>query len=72
MANKYSEGALALVDRKQCAAACGVSQRTITNWLRARVIPCVRVSRVVRFDMAKVKNALERFESKEVTRPPHA
>ena len=45
-----------------------VSRRTIGNWVRSRAIPCLRIGRVLRFDPAKVKAALERFEQQEVTR----
>ena len=50
------------------ARAHSVSKRTVTNWLQRRIIPAIRVGRVLRFDPAKVKAALEKFEQKEVTR----
>lgn len=45
-----------------------VSRRCITNWINARIIPCVRVGRVLRFDPERVREALARYERQEITR----
>ena len=50
------------------ARAHSVSKRTVTNWLKRRIIPAIRIGRVLRSDPAKVKAALEKFEQQEVTR----
>lgn len=58
----------ALITPQQCADLLNVSRRTITNWSKARTIPSIRLGRVRRYDLAKVKAALERFEQIEITR----
>lgn len=52
-----------LLNRKQLASALGVSLRTVDVMLAARQIPAIRpLPRVVRFDLAKVHEALQQFE----------
>lgn len=46
----------------------GISRRTVGNWIARRIIPSIRIGRVLLFDVAKVKAALEKFERVEVTR----
>ena len=54
------------LNREQIAQALLTSARTIDNWRELGVIPFIKVRGVVRFDLAKVKAALEkRFEVKE-------
>ena len=56
-----------LVTRDQLAVAVVTSARTIDNWREQGIIPFIKVGGVVRFDVAKVKHALEsRFEVQEV------
>ncbi len=58
-----------LVKKKAVARDNEVSERTIDNWIRDKRIPFVRVSpRLIRFNLARVRAALRRFEVKEVTR----
>jgi excisionase family DNA binding protein len=55
---------------EQLAQAIGVSRRTVDNWKDQHVVPLVKVRGVVRFDLAKVKAALERrFEVHEKSAP---
>jgi excisionase family DNA binding protein len=56
-----------LVPKKVVAQRHSVSCRTIDNWVREKRIPIVRLSpRLVRFNLARVKAALERYEIREV------
>lgn len=45
-----------------------VSRRCVTNWINSRIIPCVRVGRVLRFHPERLKEAMERYEQREITR----
>jgi excisionase family DNA binding protein len=55
---------------EQLAQTIGVSRRTVDNWKEEHVVPFVKVRGVVRFDLAKVKAALERrFEVREKSAP---
>ena len=53
---------LGLEDKTGIAKEIKVSRRTIDNYMLRRVIPFIRIGRVVRFDVARVKAALRRFE----------
>ena len=55
-----------LLNRKQIAYYIGVSERTISNMMRKRLIPVLKFGKSVRFDPTKVKKALEKFEIEEV------
>lgn len=48
-----------LLTTVQLAAKLGVSPRTIQNWSAANVIPKIKIGKVCRFDLGKVKAALE-------------
>jgi excisionase family DNA binding protein len=49
-------------DKSGIARVIKVSPRTVDNLMRRRAIPFIRIGRVVRFDVARVKAALRRFE----------
>ena len=54
-----------LFRQKELAVALRVSERSIRNWQDRRIIPFVKIGRVVLFDIEKVISALERqFERK--------
>jgi excisionase family DNA binding protein len=55
---------LNLLRTKELAEALRVSERCIRNWQADRVIPFVKIGRVVLFDVHKVMTALEHFERK--------
>jgi hypothetical protein len=58
------------LNREQLAQAVLTSARTIDNWRELVIIPFIKVRGVVRFDLAKVKAALERrFEVQEKSAP---
>jgi hypothetical protein len=44
------------------AATLGVSVETIRNWESKNLIPRLQVGHVIRFDLAKVEKALQKFE----------
>jgi excisionase family DNA binding protein len=50
--------------QKELAEALLVSQRCVRNWQERRIIPFVKIGRVVLFDIEKVMSSLERFERK--------
>jgi excisionase family DNA binding protein len=45
-----------------------VTTRTVRNWMRGRLIPFIRIGRVLRFNPLKVQSALNRFERHEEVR----
>lgn len=53
-----------LLRQKELAEALHVSERCIRNWQERRIIPFVKIGRVVLFDTEKVMSSLERFERK--------
>jgi excisionase family DNA binding protein len=56
-----------LADKRGIAKMCGVSPRTVENWVASRKIPHLKLGRLVRFRKAAVLRALERLEIKEVS-----
>jgi excisionase family DNA binding protein len=66
MGNAITESTSPWRDRKGIAAHLGVSVRHITNLQRRRVIPYVKVGRVVRFDIHACDQALKAMEIKSV------
>ena len=55
------------LSKRELAAVLGVSARTIENWVAEKRIPRLRLSsRLTRFNLSKVLNALARYEIKEV------
>ena len=51
-----------LFTRKQIADYIGVSERTISNMMRKRIIPVIKIGKSVRFDPSKVRKALDKYE----------
>ena len=45
----------------------GVSERTLREWIYSRVIPTLRIGRLIFIDPAKADAALERRERKEIS-----
>jgi len=57
----------ALIRKNELAKQLSVSPRTIDNWVYKRRIPVHRFSsRLVRYDLRRVRNALDKFEVKEI------
>jgi hypothetical protein len=50
--------------QKELAEALHVSERCVPNWQERRIIPFVKIGRVVLFDIEKVMSSIERFERK--------
>ena len=50
----------------EVAELLGVSCRTVENYMRSRRLPFLKIGRSVRFDLARVEEALARYEVKEV------
>ena len=43
------------------AEALGISERLLKNWVRDRVVPFVKIGRVVLFDPDAVNKALQQY-----------
>jgi hypothetical protein len=54
-----------LREREQ-AGKLGISVRTLREWRAKRLIPYFKVGRVVMFDPSRVRQAVEKFERKEL------
>jgi len=52
-------------DKQGLAREIKCSVRTVDNLMAKRAIPFIKLGRLVRFDVAKVKAALARFEVRE-------
>ena len=46
----------------EIADLLGVSPRTISNWVRDKVIPYFKIGKTLRFDPAKVLKVLNKYE----------
>jgi len=58
-----------MIRKKDLAAALNVSARTIDNWVRQKRIPVHRFSpRLLRYDVRKVRTALDKYEVIEAGR----
>jgi excisionase family DNA binding protein len=55
-----------LVDKRETAWYLRLSERAVDRLRHRRVIPFIRVGGVIRFRLADVEKALERFKVKEV------
>jgi excisionase family DNA binding protein len=55
-----------LVTKPELAKILRVSTRTIDNWIKAKMLPCIKVRRLVRFNVSRCLSALNRFEKQEV------
>jgi excisionase family DNA binding protein len=53
-----------LLRQKELAEALHVSERCIRNWQERKIVPFIKIGRVVLFEIDKVMSALERFERK--------
>lgn len=51
-----------LLNRDEIAARYSVSLRTITNWEQRRILPYIKIGRLVRFDTERCDRALAAFE----------
>jgi predicted DNA-binding transcriptional regulator AlpA len=55
--------------KQEVALAIGISPRTLDGWMAEKRIPFIRLSaRLIRFDLERVKHALEKYEVQEVGR----
>jgi excisionase family DNA binding protein len=48
------------LNKREIAEALDVSQRTIDEWRKKRWIPSIKAGGVIRFDLEKVRTALEK------------
>jgi excisionase family DNA binding protein len=56
----------AYLHKDELATVLGVSKRTITNWMKSRAIPFIKVGRTILFRPADVDRALQRFTFRAV------
>jgi excisionase family DNA binding protein len=50
--------------KKQIADHFGIGLRTVTDWMRRRIIPFVKVGHVVRFSLADCEGAIRKYQVK--------
>jgi excisionase family DNA binding protein len=55
-----------LITKRELAKILRVSSRTIDNWLKRKILPHLKIGRLVRFDPRRCLTALLRFEKREV------
>jgi hypothetical protein len=53
-------------DRRGIAGHFKVSERTVSNLMRRRVLPVTKIGRIVRFNVAACEAALKAFELRSV------
>ena len=59
-----------LVTKQALATRYGVCVRTISYWMRRRIVPFIKLSpKVVRFDVVKCDVAIEVFETRSICDP---
>jgi excisionase family DNA binding protein len=61
---KLTQGSL--FNRREIADYIGVSERTVSNMMRQRRIPVIKIGKTVRFDPLKVRKALEKYEIESI------
>lgn len=47
-----------VITKREAADMCAVCERTISNWVRLKGFPVLRVGRVVRFDPVRIRQWL--------------
>lgn len=57
-------------DRKGIAEHFGISERSVGNLMRRRLLPYVKLGRIVRFDLGACETAVKAFELHAVARHP--
>jgi excisionase family DNA binding protein len=55
-----------LVTKPELAKILRVSSRTCDNWMKAKILPYIKVGRLVRFNVRRCLEALARFERLEI------
>ena len=55
------------ITKTQLAKYLGVSPRTVDNYVSTRKIPYIKIGRTIRFRLAAVEKALERYTVKEIS-----
>ena len=68
--NESQQAELTVPSRWQTKAGLAqhfsISLRTVTNLMRRRVLPYVKIGRVVRFDLPACEQSLKKFETVSV------
>ena len=54
-----------LLSQTELAKALQVCKLTVSRWTTSRIIPCHRVGRIVRYDLAAVLAAIAKAENKK-------
>ena len=52
--------------KKEQAEKLGISLRTLEWWQEAKLVPFIKIGKVILFDPEAVDKALRRFERKEI------
>ena len=48
--------------KKEIALHFGIGLRTVTDWMRRRILPFVKVGRVVRFHLPDCEEAVRKYQ----------
>jgi excisionase family DNA binding protein len=59
------QGARRMLSQTELAKALQVCKLTVSRWTTARIIPCHRVGRIVRYDLTAVLAAIAKAENKQ-------
>jgi excisionase family DNA binding protein len=51
-------------NKTEVAAHFGIGKRTVTDWMRRRLIPFVKVGHVVRFNLLDCESAIRNYQVK--------
>jgi predicted site-specific integrase-resolvase len=57
-----------LLRKKEMAKELSISERTLTEWMCASIVPYIKVNRAVLFESDQVLQALHKFECKSAIR----
>lgn len=55
-----------LVSKKVIAARYNISPRTVSNFMARRILPHVKIGRIVRFDIEKCDQSMAAFETQSI------
>jgi hypothetical protein len=51
-------------NKKQIALRYNIGERTVTDWMKRRILPFVKVGRVVRFHLPECELAVKKYQVK--------
>jgi excisionase family DNA binding protein len=63
--NQNQHSARRVLSQTELAKTLQVHPLTVSRWTKARIIPCHRVGRIVRYDLAAVLAAIAKAENRK-------